>query len=242
MVNIKCMVLLCCVSLVTLGISANEEKNEAFAEDILTLRQELKTLKQKFLLQEQEIKLLKQEVAKPLNPNRKQGILYGKDQALMDLNNPQREKSRQERLLVHPTMNTSSPGNLAKIAFYANKITDYTNLGIHQILNFGNTITNKGNCYHHTTGNFIPNVSGVYVFYVHMLSSPGHILYTELMVEGAVMGTHYMAQSTYYSNGGGMAVVHVNAGDSVWVRVRTAESGTLIGWESSFSGFLLYPE
>lgn len=110
------MVLLCCVSLVTLGISANEEKNEAFAEDILTLRQELKTLKQKFLLQEQEIKLLKQEVAKPLNPNRKQGILYGKDQALMDLNNPQREKSRQERLLVHSTMNTSSPG----IVFFFN--------------------------------------------------------------------------------------------------------------------------
>lgn len=133
-------------------------------------------------------------------------------------------------------------GNIPKIAFYANKITDYTNLGAHQILNFGNTITNKGNCYHHATGNFIPNVSGVYVFYVHILSSPGHILYTELMVEGAVMGTHYMAQSSYYSNGGGMAVVHVNAGDSVWVRVRTAENGTLIGWESSFSGFLLYPE
>lgn len=104
MVHIKCTILLSCVSLVALGISANDEKNEAFAEDILALRQELNTLKQ-------EIKLLKQEVAKPLNPNRKQDILDGKDQALMDLNNPQREKSRQERLLVHPTMNTSSPGN-----------------------------------------------------------------------------------------------------------------------------------
>lgn len=110
MVHIKCTVLLSCVSLVALGISANDEKNEAFADDILALRQELNTLKQKFLLQEQEIKLLKQEVAKPLNPNRKQDILDGKDQALMDLNNPQREKSRQERLLVHPTMNTSAPG------------------------------------------------------------------------------------------------------------------------------------
>lgn len=103
MVNIKSTILLCCVSLVALGISANEEKNEAFAEDILALRQELNTLKQ-------EIKLLKQEVAKPLNPNRKQDILNGKDQALMDLNNPQQEKSRQERLLVHPTMNTATSG------------------------------------------------------------------------------------------------------------------------------------
>lgn len=110
MVHIKCTILLSCVSLIALGISANDEKNEAFADDIIALRQELNALKQKFFLQEQEIKLLKQEVAKPLNPNRKQDILDGKDQALMDLNNPQREKSRQERLLVHPTMNTSSPG------------------------------------------------------------------------------------------------------------------------------------
>lgn len=110
MVHIKCTILLSCVSFVALGISANDEKNEAFADDILALRQELNTLKQKFVLQEQEIKLLKQEVAKPLNPNRKQDILDGKDQALMDLNNPQQEKSRQERLLVHRTVNTATSG------------------------------------------------------------------------------------------------------------------------------------
>lgn len=110
MVHIKCTIFLCCVSLVALEISANDEKNEAFAEDILALRQELNNLKQKFLLQEQEIKLLKQEVAKPLNPNRKQDVPFSKDQALMNLNNPQPGKSRQERLLLHPTTNTSTSG------------------------------------------------------------------------------------------------------------------------------------
>lgn len=110
MVHIKCTIFLCCVSSVALGISANDEKNEAFAEDILALRQELNDLKQKFLLQEQEIKRLKQKVAKPLNPNRKQDILFSKDQAVMDLNNQQPEKSRQARLLLHPTTNTSTSG------------------------------------------------------------------------------------------------------------------------------------
>lgn len=110
MVHIKCTLFLCCVSLVALGISANDEKNEAFAEDILALRQELNDLKQKFLLQEQEIKRLKQNVAKPLNPNREKDILFSKDQAIMDLNNPHSEKSRQGRLLLHPTTNTSTSG------------------------------------------------------------------------------------------------------------------------------------
>lgn len=110
MVHIKCTLFLCCVSLVELGISANDEKNEAFAEDILALRQELNDLKQKFLLQEQEIKRLKQNVAKPLNPNREKDILFSKDQAMMDSNKPQPEKSRQARLLLHPTTNTSLSG------------------------------------------------------------------------------------------------------------------------------------
>lgn len=110
MVHIKCTLILCCVSLVALGISANDEKNEAFAEDILALRQELNDLKQKFLLQEQEIKRLKQNVAKPLNPNREQDILFSKDQAMMDSNKPQPEKSRQARLLLHPATNTSTSG------------------------------------------------------------------------------------------------------------------------------------
>lgn len=110
MVHIKCTLFLCCVSLVELGISANDEKNEAFAENILALRQELNDLKQKFLLQEQEIKRLKQNVAKPLNPSREKDILFSKDQAIMDLNNPNSEKSRQGRLLLHPTTNTSTSG------------------------------------------------------------------------------------------------------------------------------------
>lgn len=54
--------------------------------------------------------------------------------------------------------------NVPKIAFSANTVTDHVNLGVHHTLVFGNAISNVGNCYHDSTGNFIPNVSGVYVF------------------------------------------------------------------------------
>ena len=133
--------------------------------------------------------------------------------------------------------------NTPRIAFYANKVKDNVNLGVHHTLIFGNDVTNEGNFYHHATGNFIPNVSGVYVFHVQiLLCSPGHELRTELVVEGVVKAAHYTGDSSHCSNGGGMSIVHVNAGDSVWVRVETSDGTNNIAWESSFAGFLLYPQ
>lgn len=129
-----------------------------------------------------------------------------------------------------------------KVAFYANTVTDHVNLGVHRTLVFGNVITNIGNCYHNSTGSFVPKVSGIYIVNVQILCSPGYELRTELVVEGVVKGTHYIGDSTHYSNGGGMAVVHVDAGDCVWVRVATADGENDIAWESSFSGFLLYSD
>ena len=133
--------------------------------------------------------------------------------------------------------------NSPRIAFYANTVKDNVDLGVHHTLIFGNDVTNEGNFYHHATGNFIPNVSGVYVFHVQiLLCSPGHELRTELVVEGVVKAAHYTGDTNNCSNGGGMAILHVNAGDSVWVRVRSSDGANNVAWESSFAGFLLYPQ
>ena len=81
----------------------------------------------------------------------------------------------------------------------------------------------------------------IYVFHVHIIQCYSrHDLRTELVVEGVLKAAHYTGDSTHCSNGGGMAIVHVNAWDSVWVRVRTTDGKSFIGSESSFSGFLLY--
>ena len=129
-----------------------------------------------------------------------------------------------------------------QISFYANTVRPRTNLGYHQTLKFGNVVTNDGNFYRSSTGHFRPSRSGVYVFHVQIIQcSTRHELRTELVVEGVLKAAHYTGDSTHCSNGGGMAIVHVNAWDSVWVRVRTTDGKSFIGWESSFSGFLLYP-
>ena len=128
------------------------------------------------------------------------------------------------------------------ISFYAYLVRPHINLGYHQTLKFVNVVTNDGNFYHSSTGLFRPNRSGVYVFHVHIIQCYSrHDLLTELVVEGVLKAAHYTGDSTHCSNGGGMAIVHVNAWDSVWVRVRKTDGKSFIGSESSFSGFLLYP-
>lgn len=100
-------------------------------------------------------------------------------------------------VLKSHSINVLFSENIPKIAFSANTVTDHVNLGLHHTLVFGNAISNVGNCYHHSTGNFIPNVSGVYVFDVQIvLCSPGHELRTELVLEGKVMAAHYTGDST----------------------------------------------
>ena len=130
-----------------------------------------------------------------------------------------------------------------QISFYANTVRPrYYHLGVHQTLIFGNVITNDGNCHRPSSGHFRPSLSGVYVFHVQILQCyPGNTFRTELVVEGVVKAGHYTGDSNHCSNGGGMAIVHVNAWDSVWVRVRTSTGTNYVAWESSFSGFLLYP-
>ncbi|XP_062585176.1 complement C1q tumor necrosis factor-related protein 5-like [Saccostrea cucullata] len=132
-----------------------------------------------------------------------------------------------------------------RIAFHANAPKDHSNLAAHQNLIFDNAITNIGNKYHHATGVFLftPDVSGVYVFYLQLvMCATGHSVNTELVVEGVGRAGHFVYSKEVCANGGGMTIVHVNAGDSVWVRLSVSDGVNAFGWESSFSGFLLYED
>lgn len=98
MTPMKYAILLCWLSSVAFG---NEGNNSDDADDIQTLRQEMKILKQtmeqKFLFQEEEITHLNQK-------------LYLSETKIIDENSPEREKSRQGRLLLHPPVNSSTAG------------------------------------------------------------------------------------------------------------------------------------
>lgn len=96
MAPMKYTIFLCWLSSVAFG---NEGNNSADADDIQTLRQEMKILKQtmeqKFLFQEEEITHLIQKLS---------------ETKIIDENSPEREKSRQGRLLLHPPVNSSTAG------------------------------------------------------------------------------------------------------------------------------------
>ncbi|XP_061171046.1 complement C1q-like protein 3 [Saccostrea echinata] len=239
-------------------LNSGSISNGHCVDDIRALRQELGALREKVFLQETEIlrqkgeiTQLRQEVVRkpkqsvPPQSVPIQGGSQQTDQTSSIESFSQLHKwSNTKRLLMNSAnISSSSTSASPKIAFYANRIKENHNLAVHQALIFSNDLTNVGNCYHHSTGTFIPNISGVYVFDVTiLLCSPGHELRTDLVVEGNVMAGHYTGDSTNCSNGGGMAVLHINAGDSVWVRVQTSDGTNGIAWESSFSGFLLYAD
>lgn len=96
MASIKYAILFRWLSSEAFGNAGNDD---AGAVDIQILRQEMKILKQtmeqKFLFQEDEITKLKQKLS---------------ETKVINENNPEREKSRQRRLLLHPPVNISTAG------------------------------------------------------------------------------------------------------------------------------------
>ncbi|XP_062585172.1 complement C1q-like protein 4 [Saccostrea cucullata] len=234
--------------------------SEPWSDEIRALRMELMEMRKEMSHQEEKIKQLEDDLKKKPekcecpqtdfteteskeNVQTQRKVLrtdegYNRD-FLKDY------KAVMRRLLLHPTPSPSSPPNiLPRIAFSADAPSDYKNLSLHHTLIFGRVILNQGNQYHHTTEIFTPRVSGVYVFYVQLVVSLNGDVHTELVVEGVRKGGHYVQSHTPggYYNGGGMTIVHVNAGDSVWVRLGTQHGTNSFGWESSFSGFLLYED
>lgn len=230
--------------------------DEMYSDDIQTLRQELSVLREEVLLQKKEIIQLKNE--EPRNPEQKENfhnsqaplrVLHAASTQKRFLRenkyssgefSDQHHKYRRRRWLFGQTQNVSH-STARKIAFHANAPTHSRNLAIRQTLIFGNVIPNEGNYYRPVTGIFTPDVSGVYVFYVQLLMcTKDHSVHVELLVEGVRKAGYYVESYHFCSNGGGMTIVHVNARDSVWVRLSVSDGVNSFGWESSFSGFLLY--
>ncbi|KAK3099606.1 hypothetical protein FSP39_006951 [Pinctada imbricata] len=113
---------------------------------------------------------------------------------------------------------------------------------IHEPLAFGNIITNVGNSYHKETGMFVCTIPGYYAFSANILIAPGSAIRTTIVQNGSVMQQIYSGDPTNHSNGGATVVLHVRAGDLVWVRLETTDGHHVIDWESNFTGFLLYKD
>ena len=144
-----------------------------------------------------------------------------------------------ERLLVQPSQVT--PTTVAFYAYRSSSIPESEATPNH-ILNFDIVKTNAGNGYHPSTGVFIVPESGIYVFSWSFRNGFNHAHSTQLMVNNEEVGLIHLRLDVQGSiTGTGIAVIHVNKGDDVFVRIATG-SGIIfsdVSGKSSFSGWKL---
>lgn len=128
---------------------------------------------------------------------------------------------------------------------FSAKISSHLNgLGSRHTIVFDSVISNYGNAYDNMTGYFKAPEPGVYAFFANIMSEAGdgnEYIETEIVQNGNQIAEMYSGGSTYFDSTSNMAVVSLEEGDHVWVRVHG-------GWSSNFaihccfstfSGFLL---
>lgn len=114
----------------------------------------------------------------------------------------------------------------------------------HSTLVFDVMKTNNGNGYHPPTGVFIAPESGIYVFTWTMREYGDCFHSTQLMVNNDEIGIiHMHSVSAGDFLGTGVVVMHVNAGDDVYVRTHAKWNNFCFvsneGGRSSFAGWKL---
>lgn len=105
---------------------------------------------------------------------------------------------------------------------------------------FETTITNYGSAYDPRSGIFTAPVSGMYVFFFDIeCAKTNGDTYTELLRDGARVGIQtYCHGLGDYDNSASLGVLHLNAGDTVWVRLYDSDN-RYFGGKTIFSGFMI---
>lgn len=111
-----------------------------------------------------------------------------------------------------------------------------------QTLLYDGVRSNYKNCYNPTTGRFIARIKGLYVFTWEIVTAPGKLFDTELLVNGErvmLNSCNYNALHSAQSPCTGVAPTHLDSGDIVHIRATTGNYLEGGGW-SSFSGWLVH--
>ena len=142
-------------------------------------------------------------------------------------------------------MQESIPVTPSTVAFFAqmsSKIPASEATGDHIIV-FDVVKTNAGNGYHPSTGVFMVPESGIYVFSWSFSYSDRHYHSIQLMVNNNMESVfHLHTDDGDWLSGTGVAVLHVNKGDDVFVRISALrhygdihsdnfERSTFTGWK-----------
>ncbi|XP_078336953.1 uncharacterized protein LOC144626557 [Crassostrea virginica] len=147
----------------------------------------------------------------------------------------------EKRLLVQPSQVIPTP-----VAFYAQRSSsiEASEVTANLVIVFDVVKTNAGNGYHPSTGIFIVPESGMYVFSWSFQNGNNVHDSTQLMVNNNEEGLiHLHTSAGNWITGTGVAVLHVNKGDDVYVRITSlSHTGGIISnsfGRSSFTGWKL---
>uniref|UniRef100_A0A8D0B1Y4 Adiponectin, C1Q and collagen domain containing n=1 Tax=Salvator merianae TaxID=96440 RepID=A0A8D0B1Y4_SALMN len=113
-------------------------------------------------------------------------------------------------------------------------------------IKFTKIFYNEQNHYDATTGKFRPTVSGVYYFAYHITVYVADVKVSLYKNDKAVVITYDQYQKNNVDQASGSVLLHMEAGDEVWLQVYGEEENNGIYADnvndSTFMGFLLYPD
>ncbi|XP_062606579.1 uncharacterized protein LOC134268356 [Saccostrea cucullata] len=136
-----------------------------------------------------------------------------------------------------------SSGILAtSIAFSASLAHNIANPYDNEIFVFDRLITNSGNAYNKNNGMFTAPIKGIYAFFSSVLTLPGKSLEAQIVKNGNAFCNLYAGNTNFFGPGFNMAIIELEVGDAVWVKIHDKyhDTGiTLDGAWTTFSGILL---
>ncbi|XP_060080835.1 uncharacterized protein LOC132560199 [Ylistrum balloti] len=126
-------------------------------------------------------------------------------------------------------------------AFHAVLDIDLVNPGKGYQIVFGQVLTNTGRMYSSNTGTFSCGSSGTYVFMWTVTLAFDHWTDTHLVRNGQVIGIIVAGNAYHYGSYSGTALVNLDVGDEVFVKVDYhQENTTIYSAASTFTGFKLF--
>ncbi|OWF52394.1 complement C1q subcomponent subunit B-like [Mizuhopecten yessoensis] len=127
------------------------------------------------------------------------------------------------------------------VAFHAIMDRDLVNPGRGYEIVFGRVLTNTGGSFSSTTGTFTCGTPGTYVFFWTVTISSDHWTDIHLVRNGQVLAVIVAGNAYHYGSYTGAAIIHLDVGDEVFVKVDFhQENTTIYSTASMFSGFKLF--
>ncbi|KAK3606614.1 hypothetical protein CHS0354_018003 [Potamilus streckersoni] len=128
---------------------------------------------------------------------------------------------------------------MKQIAFCATFADIAVQVHVNEIIRFNIVSENDGNVFNKQTGIFTCPLSGTYFFTVSLMTQSGYEMTVHLMVNGEIKANSFASGSTNWDQGCISSIVRCEAGQNVWIGVR---SGTQLygDYYTSFSGFFLW--